>query len=242
MSNLVLELSNVTVKLGKFELKGIDQDLHPGDIFGVIGRSGAGKSTFIKGLVGHAKIKSGNIAIKKNGKKKNLLDYLGYSPQENSMYSYLTFDENMNVFAKLYGINKKVLVERKKTILKRLDLSREKNKRIRQMSGGMRKRADLAICLIHNPDILVLDEPFTGLDISLQEFIWNFLLYLSREGKIIIISSHNLTDLINNCTKLGLIHDGRFYSSKQLEKRLMTCGMMKMEDYLKKIFDENINK
>ncbi|MEM5799472.1 MAG: AAA family ATPase [Candidatus Aenigmatarchaeota archaeon] len=108
-----------------------------------------------------------------------------------------------------------------------------------QLSGGMQKRADIAVALINDPKILILDEPFNGLDISLQRFIWDFLVELSKLEKIIIISSHMIKDLQKYCTQLGLIENGIFYDTKTIVTSLNQYRFNNLEDFLEIVFTNN---
>ena len=220
MERIELNVDNLSVSYGKFKISGISFSLQNGDIMGVVGRSGSGKSTIIKALVGTKKHSSGTITFSKDTKKVSLNKVIGYSPQENALFPFLTLEENMMTFGRLYNLSKKNIDERSSFLLKRLDLTQSRNKRITEMSGGMQKRADLAVTLLHNPEVIILDEPFNGLDVALQKFIWKLLHELAEEGKIIIVSSHLLADVQKNCNQFGLVEAGNFYNTKELIKHL----------------------
>ena len=196
MENITLQVNNITTSYKNFKISNVSFQVKNGDIFGLLGRSGSGKSTLIKTLIGLKKQNEGTIKVYVNNKETPVNEVIGYCPQENSLYPFLTLEENLITFGKLYNVRKEVIIERIDLLLKKLDLQNARNKKITQLSGGMKKRADLAVALIHNPDILILDEPFSGLDISIQRFIWNFLKEFSSKGKIIIISSHILGDAV----------------------------------------------
>lgn len=236
MDSIKLNVESVRVTHRNFILGYVNFKLKQGDILGLVGRSGSGKSTLFKALIGEKKPKYGRISVEVNGFNVNLKDIVGYSPQENALFPYLTIEENIKLFAKLYKMKKKDYMERKGHILHQLSLDHHQKKKITELSGGMQKRADLAVALIHDPKILILDEPFAGLDISLQKFFWQFIKGLSKEGKIIIISSHILGDIQKNCNEFGLIHDGNYYNTKQIVKTIKSQNSL--ESYLEHIFSE----
>jgi ABC-type multidrug transport system ATPase subunit len=230
---ITFEVENLIILQGKSRITNVNFRLESGDIMGLVGRSGSGKSTLLKGLLGKVNVTGGNIRVRVDDIPSQLNSVVGYSPQENSLYPYLTLEENLWTFGKLYGINGKEIRENMGALLARLDLVQCRCKLINEMSGGMQKRADLASSLIHNPSIIMLDEPFNGLDISLQRFIWEFLRQLAASGKIIIISSHMLTDIQKNCTQLGLVEKGTFYNTTQIRG---IQGMTRLDDFLEKLF------
>lgn len=208
----------------------------------MIGRSGSGKSTFFKGLIGQAKKTKGEIQINTEENKKDILDYLGYSPQENSIYPFLTIEENIKIFSQLQNIPIKERKPRMESLLKRLDLTEHKHKKIIELSGGMKKRTDLAVTLIKDPKIIILDEPFNGLDIALQKFIWEFLIEQSKEKKIIIISSHIIKDIKKNCNKLIIIENNSCYTNEQIQTYLKNHKEESIDTFLQKVFDKKITK
>ena len=226
MESVFLDVSGLSTSYKKFVVSNVSFKLSNGDILGLVGRSGSGKSTLIKTLIGLKRKNSGTAVVYVNSKKTSLLKVLGYSPQDNAIYPSLTVEENITTFARLHNMKKKDYQKQMNKILSRLDLQNSRKKRINELSGGMQKRADLAVTLIHNPKVLILDEPFTGLDISLQDFIWDFIRELSKEGKIIIVSSHNLSNLQKNCSRFGLIEGGLYYDNE------------KIMDYMKKSKDD----
>lgn len=227
---------------GKFSITGISFLLHSGDIMGVIGRSGSGKSTIIKAIVGAIHTYDGKIELLDDTKIIDINESLGYSPQDNALYPLLTLEENIYTFGRLYGMKNTDIKVRMDMLLGRLGLANSKNKLITQLSGGMQKRADLACALIHDPKVIVLDEPFNGIDISLQMFIWNFITELSAAGKIIIISSHMLEDLQKHCNQFGLIEQGAYYDTIQIAKYFRDSKEKNLESFLTKVFSGDLLK
>jgi ABC-type multidrug transport system ATPase subunit len=235
-----LVVKGVGISYKAFSLSHISFNLNQGEILGLVGGSGSGKSTIIKALVGIKLPDSGSVKFTIKGKEMPLNDYLGYSPQQNSLFPFLTVEENIQTFAKLYKVDSYTAYNRMDALLKRLNLSNHRSKRINQLSGGMKKRVDLAVSLIHSPKFIILDEPFNGLDISLQKFIWDLLLELKEKGKMIIVSSHMLSDIRKYCSKFGLVHKGYFYNTEQIDESLKTSKHHSFESFLGNLFEKSM--
>lgn len=190
-----MRVNNLSKSFGKKEvLKKVNFVVNEKEILGIIGKSGSGKSVLIKCLIGFQKPTSGNIKIKNNAK-------IGFSMQNNSLYEYLTVKQNLYYFSKLYKVGK---ISRKETInslITNLELDDFKNALVKNISGGTKKRVDIACALINNPQIIILDEPFTGLDPELVNNLAKVILQLKKQGRTIIISSHRINELSKICNK-----------------------------------------
>ena len=240
MVSVDLDVKDLATSYGSFSIKGVSFSLRGGDILALVGRSGSGKSTVIKSIVGLKKADSGLLNVLLNGEEKKISDVVGYSPQENALFPFLTVEENIVTFGKLHNVNGKEIKKRMNFLLRRLDLQKSKKKKVKELSGGMQKRADLAVALIHSPKIVILDEPFAGLDISLQRFIWGLLKEIAQEGRIIIISSHMLQDIQRNCNKFGLIENGRYYNTEQIVRTIQTNKEKSFESFLERLFTRDL--
>jgi len=236
-----LKIDNLITGYKKFQIKNINFELVSGDILGLVGGSGSGKSTLIKTILGTKKAIKGSMQYIQNKTKKNIIENLGYSPQENALFPFLTLEENIYTFGRLMNVPDKEIKKRMDYLLKRFNLIDELKKKIKELSGGMQKRADIAVGLIHNPDIIIFDEPFNGLDIALQKFIWKLLRELAKEGKILIISSHMIPDIQKNCNKIGLIEKGNYYDTKAVLKLMNYHNFKNLNNFLEKIFDKTID-
>jgi len=151
----MLEAKNLVVGVEKFRVSGISFSLCGGDILGLVGRSGEGKSILIKTLTGLRRPLSGKITVKSGDSETGMAEIAGYSPQDNALFPFLTVEENIATFAELHGVKRKELGEKTSILLKRLGLEKSRKKRIIELSGGMRKRADLAAALIQDPSIII---------------------------------------------------------------------------------------
>ena len=215
----VLKVEDLITSYKGFSVKDVSFTLKSGDIFGLIGSSGSGKSTVMNSILGVKKFDIGKVSFLVDGEEASLKENVGYSSQGNALFPYLTLEENIMTFGRIYGLKKRVIKQRISLLLKLMGLENAGNKRIIELSGGMAKRADLIVALIHDPKVLILDEPFAGLDIALVNFLWKTIKYLAEQGRIIIISSHSLYDIKKNCTKIGFIVDGSYYSYEEMMKK-----------------------
>ncbi len=242
MPSITLRADDVATSYRRFSIAKISFELASGDCMGLVGRSGAGKSTLLKTLLGLKQPEQGTITVTLDGKEVGLSDVVGYSPQDNALYPYLTVEENMFVFGELQHLSKKEILQRMGALLPRLDLGSSRHKKIIELSGGMQKRADLAAALLSFPPILILDEPFNGLDISLQSFIWELLKEIAAQGRIVIVSSHMLLDIRKHCNQFGLIDNGAFYNTKQILQSLKNSKGMLLENYLERLFAKDLRR
>lgn len=244
MDKVELKVENLVTSHKRFKISNISFKLESGDILGMMGRSGSGKSTVIKSLIGLKKPDKGKIHVKLNDKKTRIKKLLGYSSQSNSLFPFLSIEENLATFGKLYNLRGSEIRHRTDELLEQLKLEEARKKRIIELSGGMQKRADLAVALIHSPMILVLDEPFNGLDVSLQNFIWHLLKKLAKEGKIIIVSSHFIEDLEKYCNEFGLVAQSTYYNTSQIWATVNRTKNRSIDAYMQRLFAhlENIEK
>lgn len=237
MPKLELQINGITTSHHAFKLSDVTFSLQAGDIMGLIGSSGSGKSTLIETILGLKKQDIGSITVvDAEGNKLPLTEVIGYSPQKNALYPLLTIEENLKTFGRLHRMNYKEIKKLTNLLLPRLGLENHKKKKIIQLSGGMQKRADLAVSLIHSPQVIVLDEPFSGLDLSLCKFIWDLLVQLSKGGRILIISSHRVAELQKYCNKFGLIHNGSYYNTEQIMKSLGRRRRKSIPDFIEALF------
>jgi ABC-2 type transport system ATP-binding protein len=185
----VIEVTNLYKKFGEKEvIKSTSFSVKKGEILGIIGPSGCGKSVLIKILIGFLKPDSGKIEIDKTLK-------IGFSMQNNSIYKYLTVKQNLKYFAKLYKVPRKGRKEMINALIKNLELEEYKKSLVKNLSGGTQKRVDIACSLLNDPAIVILDEPFAGLDPDLIKRFASFILSLKKRGKTIVISSHRISEL-----------------------------------------------
>jgi len=189
----------------------LDLAIHPGELFGLVGPDGAGKTTTLRLLAGLLNITDGAATIAGfdlKSQPESIKELIGYMAQQFSLYAELTVLENLKFFAEIYDVPKDKLAERTAHLLKFAGLTEFIDRRAAHLSGGMQKKLALASTLIHQPDILLLDEPTTGVDpISRREF-WNILTDLHLEGTTILVSTPYM-DEADRCSRVGLMYAGR---------------------------------
>lgn len=236
--NLVISIQNVNKSYGrKLILQDINLNIRKSEIYGLIGPSGAGKTTLVKLLVGMEKADTGIISILDiKVPNLNLLQKIGYMSQSDALYSELTGEENLRFFASLFRLNKIDQSKRIKYTAELVNLTNELTKKVSAYSGGMKRRLSLAIALIQNPEILILDEPTVGIDPELRLSIWKELRHLKdNEGKTIIITTHVMDEAMK-CDILSMVRDGHIlangspneliemYNAESLEEVFIKAG------------------
>ena len=200
-----------------------------GETICMLGPSGSGKTTTIRLLIGAIAADSGAITIGGTTvPSRGLLRKIGFMPQNDALYDDLSGEDNLKFFAELYGMKKSAIATRISEMLALVGLSDDRKKILRNYSGGMKKRLSLAAALVHEPDVLLLDEPTVGIDPVLRRTIWNELHKLGQAGKTILVSTH-VMDEVAECGKAALIYKGRLIEYDTVEKLLSkTTG--KIED------------
>lgn len=210
-NNVVLKIRDLKMNFGSKEvLKGINLDIHEGEIIGYIGSNGAGKSTTVKiilglitGYTGTIEVMGENISDNINYKKK-----IGYVPEIADIYDSLTANEYLTFVGQLYGLSYDDSLFKAKALMKILGISDARNSRISSYSKGMKQKILLIASLLHNPDILFLDEPLNGLDANSVMIIKEILATLAKEGKTIFYSSHIMDVVEKISNRIVLLNNG----------------------------------
>jgi ABC-2 type transport system ATP-binding protein len=183
---MVLEVENIAKAFGNNKiLKNVSFKMNPSSMYGIVGENGSGKSTLMKIIVGEWKSDKGNISVKGR---------LGYCPQKTLLFSQLTVDEHFHYFASAYRIEKTELFKRTESLMDFFNFKKYRKERIASLSGGTQQKISLAISLIHQPDLLVLDEPYNGFDWDTYLKFWDYTTQLKREGCAILIVTHFITE------------------------------------------------
>ena len=198
----------------KIALHDISLSIKRGSIFGLLGPNGAGKSTFINILADLVRKTSGKISVMGYDHEKNLKKVkglMGIVPQELNIDPFFSPYELLEIQAGLYGIPKKN--RKTESILNLLALEDKAHAYARTLSGGMRRRLLIAKSMVHDPDILILDEPTAGVDVELRTNLWKNINKLNKLGKTIIITTHYLHEAEELCKEIGIINDGKLITS-----------------------------
>lgn len=213
MEEVVFELKKVSKRFSEnVILDDVDCKVKKGTIFGIIGKSGCGKSTLLNVLVGFLKPNKGTILYKSNDIQKQLTQVeqeCGFSSQDSSFYKKLNVLENLNYFGRLYGLNKKTIEERSKKLIRLFKLEGAERTLGDQLSRGMQKRLDMMCALIHDPEVLILDEPTADLDPILRREILHFVKEIHNQGKTVILTSHILGEIDYLCDEIVVLHQKR---------------------------------
>lgn len=220
-----IEISGLTKKFGDFiAVDHLDLKVYKGEIFGLLGPNGAGKTTTIRMLCGLMAPTEGSIKILGYNipeQRNEAIRKIGYMAQRFSLYEDLTVYENMEFYGKLYGLKGSLLRERILKLLDFLELSEFKDRLAGKLSGGMKQRLALGVALIHNPSLLILDEPTAGVDPSLRRAFWNYFRNLNKEGTTILVTTHYM-DEAENCDRIGLMSKGKLIaigSPRELKRK-----------------------
>ncbi|MFL1673689.1 ABC transporter ATP-binding protein [Paenibacillus dendritiformis] len=227
----VITVQQVSKRYGKkVILSDLDMTVAEGEIYGLIGPSGAGKTTLVKLIVGMDSASQGEIEVE-GVRIPNLgmLQRIGYMAQSDALYPELTGEENLDFFASLFGLSKKKRSERIAYAADLVQLTPHLSKKVMAYSGGMKRRLSLAIALVHDPQVLVLDEPTVGIDPELRLSIWNELYRLKQEGKSILVTTH-VMDEAEKCDRLAMMREGRMLTHGSPADLKSRFGIHSLED------------
>ena len=215
----VLALIDVNIKIQK------------GSLFGLLGLNGAGKSTIINILAGLCLKDSGTVKINNyniDTNRKQASCQIGIVPQELNFDPFFTPKEILEVQAGLYGIKKEY--RKTKEILEDLDLYNKANSYTRSLSGGMKRRLMIAKALVHDPSILVLDEPTAGVDVTLRRQLWKYIKELKTKGKTVLLTTHYIEEAEKLCDRICIVVNGRIVLSETKKKIMKEFKQKKLED------------
>ncbi len=191
-------------------LEGLDFAISQGEVFGFLGPNGAGKSTAIKILLNLIYPDDGSAFILgRDVKDKNVRRQVGYLPENPYFYDYLTAEELLWFGGSSQGMSRSSIRERSDMLLNKMNLTTARKRSLRTYSKGMVQRAGLSLALIHDPDVVILDEPMSGLDPIGRKMVGDLILELKSQGKTVFFSSHILTDIERFCDRAGIIVSGR---------------------------------
>ncbi|HLM77728.1 MAG TPA: ATP-binding cassette domain-containing protein [Rubrobacteraceae bacterium] len=201
---------------GDFEaVKGVDFEVYRGECFGFLGPNGAGKTTTMKMIYGAAVPTTGELKVAGLDARRAERDVkrrIGVVPQENNLDEDLKVEENLLVYGRYFDLPRKVVRQRAAELLEFIQLSERADARVEQLSGGMKRRLLIARALVNDPDLVVLDEPTTGLDPQARHLVWNKLRQLASEGKTLILTTHYMDEAAQLCDRLCIMESGRIIS------------------------------
>lgn len=222
-SNQVLQITDLTKVYGtgkkaKSAVSGITFAVEKGSFYGLLGPNGAGKSTTIGCVVGTHNLTSGSILV--NGydvvsQYKEARRMIGFSAQDYNINPFETVYNLLDFMGGYYGLPKKERRDRLDALLKKFALEEHAQKQFKELSGGLKRRVVLARALIHEPELLILDEPTAGVDVEQRHQIWHYLQELNQSGTTIILTSHYLEEVELLCDRVAIINEGRIIADQE---------------------------
>jgi len=194
---------------GKRAVEDLSFSVDPGEILGLIGPNGAGKSSTIKIILDFMKPDSGEVKIFGQQMNEALKNQIGYLPEEKGLYKKLTAIDLILYFASLKGMDKSSAMEKADDLLRRTGMFENRKKKIKEMSKGMGQVIQFIVTIIHEPELIIMDEPFSGLDPLNTEMMKNIVSDLRNDGKAIILSTHQMNQVEEICDRVLMVNDGR---------------------------------
>ncbi len=215
-SNVVIETRNLSKVYRDFwgrkkvaALKSLDIEVRQGEIFGLLGPNGSGKSTTIKLILGLLFPTSGRVLVfDKDATETSKNERIGYLPEESYLYKFLTTDETLDFYGRLFNLSGAERKRRVDHLVKMVGLQNARHRQLREYSKGMTRRVGLAQALINDPDLILLDEPTTGLDPIGTREMKDLILNLRDQGKTVLLCSHQLADVQDVCDRVAILHQG----------------------------------
>lgn len=212
-NNLAIKIINLFKSYENVHaVNGIDLEIKKGEFYGLLGPNGAGKSTTINSITSLVKPSKGSIEIFGKNIEDNFRfarSKVGIAQQEVSQDWFFPVEQLLYFQAGFYGVLRKDAKERIEYLLNKLGLSKHRSKKMRELSGGMKRRLQIAKALVHDPDIIILDEPTAGVDVELRHDLWTYLQELHSEGKTILLTTHYIDEAELLCERVGIIDKGK---------------------------------
>ena len=206
----ILKIENISKRFqGKFALDDVSLEIYNGEIFGLLGPNGAGKTTLIRIINQIIQPDSGTIYFDKEPLKQRHLESIGYLPEERGLYRSMKVLDHLVFLGQLRGLKKQEAIKKSEFWLEKLDISSWKNKRIEELSKGMAQKVQFIGTILHEPKLLILDEPLSGFDPINVELILTILKEMKTQGKTILLSTHNMKSVEEICDRAAIIHQSR---------------------------------
>lgn len=206
-------------------LKALDIEVRKGEVFGLLGPNGSGKSTTIKLILGLLFPTSGRVLVfDKDASETSKNERIGYLPEESYLYKFLTAEETLDFYGRLFDMSGAARKSRVEELIKLVGLQGAKHRQLREYSKGMTRRVGLAQALINDPDLILLDEPTTGLDPLGTRDMKDLILSLRDQGKTVLLCSHQLADVQDVCDRVAILHQG------ELKELGRVADLLKVQD------------
>jgi ABC-2 type transport system ATP-binding protein len=205
----IIDVNNISKRFG--DVQAVDQlsfEVHPGEIFGLLGPNGAGKTTSIRMILDIFEPDSGEIEILGGAMTEEKKNQIGYLPEERGLYQEIPLERCLTFLATLKGMDEHKAGTQLKEYMEHFDLYQYRNSKVKELSKGMQQKAQLITTLVHDPDVVIIDEPFTSLDPVNTEMVKDMLEQKRDEGKAIIMSTHQMNQVEELCDRILLIDHG----------------------------------
>ncbi|MDH5438408.1 MAG: ATP-binding cassette domain-containing protein [Candidatus Bathyarchaeota archaeon] len=213
MKEVAIVIDNLTKRFEDVTaVDGLSLEVEKGELFGLLGPNGAGKTTTINVLCGLLEPTSGSVRVGGCDAQKELnkvKELIGVCPQDTAVFSYLTGRENVELFGNLHAMPKEKLKKNTEELLRKLDLLDDANRRVGKYSGGMRRRLNLIMALVNDPEIAFLDEPTVAMDVQSRHAVWDFIKDLKKQNKTVILTTHYMEEAEELCDRVGIIDYGK---------------------------------
>lgn len=230
----MVEIRSLTKRYGSFTaVNDLSLEVPEGCVYGLLGPNGAGKSTTVKCLLGILHPDEGQVRVRGHDvmeQPEEAKSCIGYVPEELALFKNLTGYEYLQFSGRLYHLDPELLGERAGQLLERFQLSEVRNTHIQEYSKGMVQKLAIAAALLHNPPILILDEPFSGLDASSAAVLKEVIRSVAERGKTVIFCSHILEVVEKLCSRLVVIHEGRALASGTVPEILEQAAAKSLEE------------
>ncbi len=235
-NDVLLRLSHVSKKIGKAKiLSDISLTLKRGEVFGFLGPNGAGKTTTMKAILGIIEPSGGTIEVFGwSIRQSDIRKRIGFMPENTYLYKYLTGDEFLQFNGEFYDMKREELEKRKKQVLEKVGLAHAANKRLHTYSKWMLQRIGLAQAILHDPEMVFLDEPMSGLDPIGRKMVKDLMLELKQAGKTLFFNTHILSDVETICDSFGIIVGGKLVANMKIWENplpLEEFFMQKINEY-----------
>jgi len=239
----MLELRNVSKRFaGSLAVDSVSFRAHPGEVTGYLGPNGSGKSTTIKMIVGLIDATSGDIAFNGQSIDQDVVGWkqrLGYVPEEPHLYAHLSGLEYLVMVGQLRDLPARPTAGRIDGLLRLLALYDDRHVSVSAYSKGMRQKVLLAAALLHNPDLLLLDEPFSGLDIGSALVLRSLIEELAARGKVVLLSSHELETVERVCSHVVILHRGKVVADDSIDRLRTLMAAATLEDIFAQLASED---
>ncbi|MFX0097920.1 MAG: ABC transporter ATP-binding protein [Candidatus Hodarchaeota archaeon] len=239
INNLTMKFEDVTA------VDGLSLEVERNELFGLLGPNGAGKTTIINVLCGLLEPTSGSVSVRGYDIQKEpqkIKKLIGVCTQETAVYPYLTGRENVEFFGNLHTMSNEELRKNTNNLLEKLSLAEDAKRRVGKYSGGMKRRINLIMALVHDPEIAFLDEPTVAMDPQSRHAVWDFIRELKKNGKTVILTTHYMEEAEELCDRVGIIDQGKVIALGSPKELILSNDVNNLEDVFIKLTGRRIRE